>query len=229
MYGSWDMEHDKHNLLSSWAIFCCFTPRRTWRIKILKKWKKHMEIKAFYTCVPQMTIICIFPEIWSARDRIFFVMLDHCWLAPPPPRPKNPEFKILKKWKNAWRYYHLTHVYHKWQSYVWFLRSGVQQTEFCFSLGHFLLLTRSQPKKSKCWKRNKPLVISSFSTSVLKIMITCYTVPEIWHMTDLIFYFLFWAFLPFYHPKEMTGDIIIMHVCTKSYNHMMCCSWGMDG
>ena len=33
------------------------------------------------------------------------------------------KIKTLKKWKNAWRYYHFTHVYHKWRSYdVWFLR-----------------------------------------------------------------------------------------------------------
>ena len=33
------------------------------------------------------------------------------------------KIKISKKWKNRWRYYHFTHVYHKWQSYdVWFLR-----------------------------------------------------------------------------------------------------------
>ena len=26
MYGSWDMEHDRHNFLSFWNIFCFFTP-----------------------------------------------------------------------------------------------------------------------------------------------------------------------------------------------------------
>ena len=206
-----------------------FYPTKNLKNQNFEKVKKaHGDKGILHLCTTNDNHIYISWDM-ECKGQNFFCHFGPLFALPPPPFPKNPEFKILKKWKNAWRYYHLTHVYHKWQSYVWFLRSGVQQTEFCFSLGHFLLLTRSQPKKSKCWKRNKPLVISSFSTSVLKIMITCYTVPEIWHMTDLIFYFLFWAFLPFYHPKEMTGDIIIMHVCTKSYNHMMCCSWGMDG
>ena len=35
------------------------------------------------------------------------------------------KIKILKNWKNVWRYYHFTHI---WKSYdKWFLRYGVQQ------------------------------------------------------------------------------------------------------
>ena len=62
-------------------------------------------------------------------------------------------------------------------------------------------------------------------------MIICYTVAEIWHMTDVIFIFHFGLFLPFYTPsnlknqnftkmKKTTGDIIL-HMCTKNYDHMM--------
>ena len=40
MYGSWDMEHDGHNFLSFWTIFCTFTPLTIRKIKILKKGKK---------------------------------------------------------------------------------------------------------------------------------------------------------------------------------------------
>ena len=29
MYGNWDMEHNKHNYLSFWAIFCPFIPLTT--------------------------------------------------------------------------------------------------------------------------------------------------------------------------------------------------------
>ena len=45
----------------------------------------------------------------------------------------------------------------------------------------------------------KILEISSFYTSVPKIMIICYTVPEIWHVTHVIFIFhsgLFFTLLP---------------------------------
>ena len=37
---SWDMEWDRHNFLSFWAIFCTFTPLLTPKIKIWKKAKK---------------------------------------------------------------------------------------------------------------------------------------------------------------------------------------------
>ena len=52
MYGSWDMEHNRHNFLSFWTVFCPFTPLLTQKIKILKKWKKHLNIWSFYKCIP---------------------------------------------------------------------------------------------------------------------------------------------------------------------------------
>ena len=49
MYCSWDIKHDGQNSLSFWTIFCPFTPLTTWKVKILKNWKKRLEI--FYTGV----------------------------------------------------------------------------------------------------------------------------------------------------------------------------------
>ena len=68
------------------------------------------------------------------------------------------KIKILNKWKkNTWRCYHLTHVYHKWQSYdAWFLRCGVSQTEFYIILGHFspfIPLMTWKIKIKKEWKK----------------------------------------------------------------------------
>ena len=59
-------------------------------------------------------------------------------------------------------------------------------------------------KISKKWKKNH-LEISSFYASVPKIMITCYTVPKIWCVTDVIVIFLFglfFAILPAWQPKQ---------------------------
>ena len=51
----------------------------------------------------------------------------------------GPLIKVLKKIKKTWRYYHVTQVCHKWQSYdVWFLRYEVWQTEFLVILDCFL-------------------------------------------------------------------------------------------
>ena len=67
---------------------------------------------------------------------------------------------------------------------------------YCFVAEvNFNLLTTQKIKIFKKWK--KPLVISSFYARVPKIIILCYTVREIWCMTDVIFHFgLFFALLP---------------------------------
>ena len=46
MYGSWDIEWDKN-------FFSLLPFTTTWKIKILKKWKKHLVMASFYTCVPK--------------------------------------------------------------------------------------------------------------------------------------------------------------------------------
>ena len=67
IYSSCDMEHNRHNFLSFGTIFCSLSPLTTQKIKILKKWKKLLEI-LFY-CVPKMTITwCMVPETWSTRQ-----------------------------------------------------------------------------------------------------------------------------------------------------------------
>ena len=38
--------------LTFWAIFCPFSHLTTWKIKVLKKWKKQLEILSFYTFAP---------------------------------------------------------------------------------------------------------------------------------------------------------------------------------
>ena len=87
--------HYRQNFLSFWAIFCPSTLLITWKIKNLKKWKKHLEISC-YTCVPQTIIIsCMVPEIWSSIDRLFFIILDHFFPFTPITTWKT---KILKKW-----------------------------------------------------------------------------------------------------------------------------------
>ena len=57
-----------------------------------------------------------------------------------------------------------------------------------------------QSEKSKLKKKNeKETPGDIILNSIPKIMIICYTVPEIWHVTDVIviFYFgLFFALLP---------------------------------
>ena len=71
------------------------------------------------------------------------------------------------------------------------------------------------------------LEMSSFYTSVPKIMIIWYTAPEIWRVTDEIVVFHFRLFSApltcqknenFKKMKKKTpGGIIILHKCIKNY------------
>ena len=70
VYCSWDTAHDICNShFSFWANFCSFTPLTAQKIKILRKWKKHLEISSFYIRVPKIMIRwCTVPETWCMTD-----------------------------------------------------------------------------------------------------------------------------------------------------------------
>ena len=92
---------------------------------------------------------------YGAQETEFFVILD-CFF--PFYLPMDPENQNLKKMKNLSRYHHFTNVYRKWQSYdVWFLRYGVQRTEFFVILGRFLsFYPPNNPKNQNFEKIKKP-------------------------------------------------------------------------
>ena len=62
--------HDGYNChFSFWAISYPFTLLTAQKIKISKKWKKHLEISSFYTCLPKIMIKwCTVPKEWCAMD-----------------------------------------------------------------------------------------------------------------------------------------------------------------
>ena len=64
---------------------------KTPKIRILKKWKKLLEISSFYRCEPKTTIICgTVPEIQSETDIIFLSFWEFSALYPPPPSSPLP-------------------------------------------------------------------------------------------------------------------------------------------
>ena len=71
LYCSWDMAHVECNCHFSFqAIFCPFTPLTAQKMKISKKWRKHLEISSLNTCLPKIMIRwCMVPEIWCMTDR----------------------------------------------------------------------------------------------------------------------------------------------------------------
>ena len=98
------------------------------------------------------------------------------------------------------RYYHFTQLYQKSWSHAIFTVPEIWHLSDVIAIFHFglffALLPPKEIKISKNWKQI--LEISSFYKSVPKIMILCYTVPEIWHVTNVFFFHfgLFLALLP---------------------------------
>ena len=190
IYGSWDMERDRQNCLSFLASFCPFTPLTTWKIKILKNRKKKLEISSFYTSVTLMRIIWyIVPKIWSVTDRIFSHVAPFFALYP----TNNTKIKILRKWKNTWKYHHFTHVYlnYNYMMYdCWDMKGDRQRfLSFWTILCHFTPLTT----------QNSNLGYIVILSKCMKIMIICYTVSETWLVTYeiIIFHFgRYFALLP---------------------------------
>ena len=146
MYASWDMECDRYNLLSFWAIFSPVAHILTPKIKICKKKT---------------------PKTGDILSQICTINEDHTMYGPWDKRQNRQSFlsfwaifwsltlrttwkiKILKKKKKPWGYYHFTLVYHKLQSCdIWFLRYEAQQNVFHFGsfFVPFAQLTTSQKK-----------------------------------------------------------------------------------
>ena len=76
IHSSWDIKCKGQSVLPFWAILPFDPPNnpknQNFEKKKKKKWKTHLEILSFYTCVLQMMIIwCMVPEILSTTDKIF--------------------------------------------------------------------------------------------------------------------------------------------------------------
>ena len=111
LYSSCNTEWDRQNLLSIWAIFAIY-PLTTQKIKILKKWKKHLEISLFYTSTNNHDYK-MYASWDMERDRqIFFVILAH--FLPFYPNMENQNFEKMKKKMLGDRF---TQVHHKWKLY----------------------------------------------------------------------------------------------------------------
>ena len=140
---SWDIEKNILKLVIL-APFLIFTPLKNPKINfiILHMYTKNHNHVQFlrYGARPAEFFVILGHFLaflkYKVQQTEIFVILGHFLSFQPPDNLENQNFKIEK---NTWRYYHFTHLHHKWQSYdVWFLRYGVQQTEFFVILDHFL-------------------------------------------------------------------------------------------
>ena len=98
LYCSLDMVRNRRNCyFSFWANFCPFTSLTARKIKILQKWKQHLEISSFHNSVPKIMIIChTIPELWCMTHVIIFHfgLFLTFYL---PNSPKNQKFRKSEK------------------------------------------------------------------------------------------------------------------------------------
>ena len=149
-----------------------------------------LEILSFYTYMCTVNEDNMIYGSWNIRcNRQKFLSFGPFFALSAPWEPGKSKFSY---WKNTSRYYHFTHLHHKWQSCdVWSLRYGMQRTEFFVILDRFLSfylpppLTTQKTNILKKWK--KQFEILSFYICILKMTIIWCMVPEISSATNRIF------------------------------------------
>ena len=95
MHGSRDMECNGQNFFVILDCFLPFHPLTTWKIKIWKKWKNHLEILSFFTCVHKWQSHDVWFLRYGAWRTKFFCHLDFS-CAFTPNNPKNQHFEKIK-------------------------------------------------------------------------------------------------------------------------------------
>ena len=138
-----------------------------------------------------------------------------------------PKIKTLKKWnkipENITTLY-MSIIYKNHMMYgFWDMECDGQN--FFIILDFFLPFYPSNDLKNENFYKMKKLfgdiiILQNISPNM---MIMCYIAPEIWCVTDAVFFFILVYFLSLYLPR----DIIILHMCTKNYDDMMYCSRDM--
>ena len=149
-------------------IFChfgCFCPLTTYKIKILKKWKKHLEILSFYTGVTWQSY-----DVWFLRYHMqqteFFVILDHFLPFYPLNNPKNPNFEKMNKTPGD---IIILHICTRNDNHIIYGSWDVERDghDFCHFGPFFALLPPNNPKNQNSKKMKKHLEILSFYTSII--------------------------------------------------------------
>ena len=120
---SWDTEWDKQNFLSFRTIFWPFTPLTTQKIRILKKWKKNIQILSLYHHFNIILLlyycIIILHMCTKNHNHMMYASWDmqcdryNClpfWaIFCPITSLMTTKIKIWNV-KNTWRYYSFSHV-----------------------------------------------------------------------------------------------------------------------
>ena len=131
-------------------------------------------------------------HILCQPEPFFYVLL-----LPSPSPPNSQSIKKIKKMKENYSYITTLHKLTKNHDHGLYCSSDMVcdgcNCYFSFWAIFCPFTPPNSPKKFhfKKFKKKKYLEISSLNTSVLKIMIICYTVSEIWHVADVFVFVIF--------------------------------------
>ena len=180
----------------------------TQRIKILK-WKKHPRDIILHKCIKNDNHIIYGSWDINCNQSIFFVILGH-FLPFYHPHPLTAQkIKLSKEWKKQLEissfYASVSKlmIIHYTVPEIWCMMDVIVIFHFRLTFVTFTPLTAQKIKiKKKEKTKKKSLEISSFYTSVPKIMIIWYSVLEIWRVMDVIVVFHFGQIFAFVPPPS---------------------------
>ena len=97
MYGSWDMECDRQNVLSLWTAFNLLLPYGPIKSKFWKNEKNTWRYYHFTNVYHKWQSYDMWFFIYGVQQTDFFVILHRFLPFYPPNNPKNQNFEKLKK------------------------------------------------------------------------------------------------------------------------------------
>ena len=150
---------------------------------------------------------CMVPEILSTTDR-FICHFGALFVLLPPNNLKNQNSGKMKKTPGDIIILQMCTINYNHMMYgSWNIECDGHHFLSLWTIFH--PFTHKNPKNQNFEKRKKAWRYYHF-TQVYQKSWSYYTIPEIWHVTDVL-------------PR----DVIILHKCAKNYDHMVYCSWDM--
>ena len=218
-----EIQSETNRIFCHFGPFFVFLPPK--KSKLLKNEKKPGDIIILHNCTKNHDHILY--GSWDMARNICKCYFSFWVIFCPFTSLTAWKIKIKKKnEENTWTYHHFTIEHQKsWSYAILFLGYGTRGCNY-FSFWvifcPFTSVTAQRIKTFKKWKNH--LEISSIYRDAPKIMIICYTVPEIWCMTDVMLFFILGYFLPFYpliadkinitKKKEKKHlEISLFHIC----------------
>ena len=183
----------KGRVFSHFGQFLPLTLLTTQKIKILKFWHYHFHM----SIINENHMMYDSWDMEHNRQNFFSFWTIFCPLHSfPPNNQENQNFEKMKETPGDIIILHKCTINDNHTVYGSWDMKCTRQNSF-FTLGYPPNSLKKKIQKNE--KKKKCLEIPSFYTSVPKIMIICYTVPEIWYVMDVnvIFHFgLYFSLLP---------------------------------